>query len=966
MGKTRHFQIRISSLNSTTMCPRQSMSVSDFLTHRSIPIAALQELASMLDDEQSINGILYRRGPLPTPDPPYEERPPGPVGFAIAESLIQEVGKPPTVDFVTPYIGVLRWPELGIIIVNVYAPRLGKNLRPLPDGSSPRAAFWALVENTVVTCSLENHRTLIIGDLNCHLLPQFLVLDPTLFDENAALVVPMLKRLNYSITNNKFGHVDMPTFKGAGPIPPSTVDYILCPNDVLKAVSSFKVEGTRQLHKYTAHNLLHATLNIKKEWSTTYTAPEKPHFTGPSAATTVDIHYGKFMMEALALQHVQPPRKPPSHDQFFESERTKELKILHADCKMRKQDISRTGPLLEQSVRADADAAMLTYALEILHLFENDQVTAYKALKQGLRRRHIVMDHIKQASKDLMLAYYMDLLGVEERLEALDLSFENRPLHPILRKPLDGSPRLHVWTDGSFTALPTDAPGPAIAGWAVVVDGPQTFHLCGSIDILTTTPGEFNCALAEAVAIMESLRAYNNRNITFHVDSTATIFMGEKLDLLEASNFVDLTFAHVWHHIALLARDRDIKFEHVPSHTGVELNEQADLLSKYGSTLGRGKAVIITCPPMFGKAMAHMAPHQSNAIIRQWKQTHTYKTLYPIRHPPPFYPLAAAQTPPTEKHIDQALTRLSDVTAGNDRILQATCKDPELRAQLVSLISAIWKTQTVPVDWTRTIMAQLKKAQGPLTPQNSRGISLRSIPSRILTHILLRRVPSPDMLDNQCAYKRSKGCLHAVHVVRQVMATAKASGKTLVLTMIDLKHAFDTVNRMQLEKVLRIYGYDEVSITLIKQLWNDEVILKFADGTFSAPFSTKRSVAQGDVLSSFVFSLCCDVVASMNSKDMKQRTPRDFLTLSKFSSTLMTSSSVRHRRMMPHTILRFLLRHFDNLDLTSTSRRRRSWSLMPITHLPRTLDLAMRRGVAKGATTWRCTRLPNALSPCAP
>ena len=101
------------------------------------------------------------------------------------------------------------------------------------------------------------------------------------------------------------------------------------------------------------------------------------------------------------------------------------------------------------------------------------------------------------------------------------------------------------------------------------------------------------------------------------------------------------------------------------------------------------------------------------------------------------------------------------------------------------------------------------------------------------------------------------------------MATAEASGKTLVLTMIDLKRAFDTVHRMHLEKVLRTYGYDEISIQLIKQLWEDEVVLKFGDRTYSKPFATKHSVAQGDVLSSFIFSLCCDLVLRSCMADLK-------------------------------------------------------------------------------------------------
>ena len=44
--------------------------------------------------------------------------------------------------------------------------------------------------------------------------------------------------------------------------------------------------------------------------------------------------------------------------------------------------------------------------------------------------------------------------------------------------------------------------------------------------------------------------------------------------------------------------------------------------------------------------------------------------------------------------------------------------------------------------------------------------------------------------------------------------------------MIDLRRAFENVSRMQLEKVLREYGYDEVSIKLMRQLWDVEIVLK--------------------------------------------------------------------------------------------------------------------------------------------
>ena len=124
------------------------------------------------------------------------------------------------------------------------------------------------------------------------------------------------------------------------------------------------------------------------------------------------------------------------------------------------------------------------------------------------------------------------------------------------------------------------------------------------------------------------------------------------------------------------------------------------------------------------------------------------------------------------------------------------------------------------------------------------------------------------------------------------MATARDSGKTLVLLMIDLRRAFDHIDRMQLENVLRMYGYDEVSITLMKQLWNDEIVIKYGDDTFSEAFRTRRSVAQGDVLSSFAFTLCCDIVLRSCIADLRGYEAKDSTGLHELIKALLYSDDI--------------------------------------------------------------------------
>ena len=76
---------------------------------------------------------------------------------------------------------------------------------------------------------------------------------------------------------------------------------------------------------------------------------------------------------------------------------------------------------------------------------------------------------------------------------------------------------------------------------------------------------------------------------------------------------------------------------------------------------------------------------------------------------------------------------------------------------------------------------------------------------------------------------------------------------------MDLVKAFDQLDRRKLPEVLTRYGYGKKATQLMLNMWDDEVVLKYPDKTFSKSFRTKRGTKQGDVCSPFIFNLYMDL-----------------------------------------------------------------------------------------------------------
>ena len=101
--------------------------------------------------------------------------------------------------------------------------------------------------------------------------------------------------------------------------------------------------------------------------------------------------------------------------------------------------------------------------------------------------------------------------------------------------------------------------------------------------------------------------------------------------------------------------------------------------------------------------------------------------------------------PATKTEIQLALSRLKNgKAAGLDNIYLEVLKvDSEITAEMLyPLLEKIWKEEKIPEDWEEGLIIKIPKKGDLSNCNNWRGVTLVSIPSKILTRIILNRIHS--------------------------------------------------------------------------------------------------------------------------------------------------------------------------------------------------------------------------------
>ncbi|KAI4896154.1 hypothetical protein NFI96_009623 [Prochilodus magdalenae] len=226
--------------------------------------------------------------------------------------------------------------------------------------------------------------------------------------------------------------------------------------------------------------------------------------------------------------------------------------------------------------------------------------------------------------------------------------------------------------------------------------------------------------------------------------------------------------------------------------------------------------------------------------------------------------------PPEKQEIITATKSLKNRKApGQDNLNAELFKaDPELATNILQpLFTAVWEGKQVPDDWTRGVIVKIPKKGSLSDCNNWRGITLLSIPSKIMTKIIIQRISEAvdaRLREEQAGFRRGRGCTDHIFALRNIIEQCTEWQRQLYINFVDFQKAFDSIHRESLWRILRAYGIPMEIVLLIKSFYAN---FSCCVGNSDIYFEVGTGVRQGCVMSSLLFNLVIDWVMRHTTED---------------------------------------------------------------------------------------------------
>ena len=189
---------------------------------------------------------------------------------------------------------------------------------------------------------------------------------------------------------------------------------------------------------------------------------------------------------------------------------------------------------------------------------------------------------------------------------------------------------------------------------------------------------------------------------------------------------------------------------------------------------------------------------------------------------------------------------------------------------LEELFRVIWDTEEIPSGWTKGIIIKIPK-KGDLTVcDNSRGVTLLSVPGKIFGKVLINRINDgvdKELRNEQAGFREGRSTVQQLFILRNIIEQSVEWQAGLYINFVDFEKSFDSVHRESLWNIMRCYGIPDKLIRMVQLLYKDTQCAVIDEGEESEWFSVKTGVKQGCSMSGFLFLLVLDFVMRKTTKD---------------------------------------------------------------------------------------------------
>ena len=196
-----------------------------------------------------------------------------------------------------------------------------------------------------------------------------------------------------------------------------------------------------------------------------------------------------------------------------------------------------------------------------------------------------------------------------------------------------------------------------------------------------------------------------------------------------------------------------------------------------------------------------------------------------------------------------------------------------IAVELHKLFVQIWQEGEVPQDFKDADVVHLYKNKGDIKCcDNHRGISLLCIAGKILARLLLNRLNTHTsnigiIPESQCGFRPGRGTTDMSFALRQLQEKCRLHSEDLYLLFIDLKKAFDSINREGLWKILEKIGCPKLFVNLIRSFHCGMKVTVREGSERSPAFPVTSGTKQGCVLAPLLFSIFFSLMLSVAFKE---------------------------------------------------------------------------------------------------
>jgi hypothetical protein len=176
--------------------------------------------------------------------------------------------------------------------------------------------------------------------------------------------------------------------------------------------------------------------------------------------------------------------------------------------------------------------------------------------------------------------------------------------------------------------------------------------------------------------------------------------------------------------------------------------------------------------------------------------------------------------------------------------------------KLVELVQHGFKTGELPEAMAWSVMILLPKGDG-----DYRGIGLVEVIWKLIAAIINERLKgSIDFHDALHGFRAGRGTGTATIEAKLCQQLAAIKQVPLFQIYLDLRKAYDALDRGRCIEILEGYGVGRRIVALLTNYWKKQRIVAKASGYHGDPFEATRGVTQGDPMSPTIFNIVVDAV----------------------------------------------------------------------------------------------------------